>query len=49
MGRSLGRKVDQEKRKARGRDEEENNNIGQKRRRSEEPKRITKARGKDEG
>ncbi len=48
MGRSLGRKVDQEKRKARGRDEEENN-IRQKRRRSEEPKRITKARGKDEG
>ncbi len=48
MGRSLGRMVDQEKRKARGRDEEENN-IRQKRRRSEEPKRITKARGKDEG
>ena len=48
MGRSLGRKIDQEKRKARGRDEEENN-IRQKRRRSEEPKRVTKARGKDEG
>ena len=48
MGRSLGRKVDQEKRKARGRDEEDNN-IRQKRRASEEPKRITKARGKDAG
>ena len=48
MGRSLSRKVGQEKRKARGRDEEENN-IRQTRRRFEEPKRITKARGKDEG